>query len=70
MLKLSDKWIPVLTSQPETGMGYQIASVILRDGRKYHRVMIVGGYITRVVDSDDIPFRDEEIQEIIVTHER
>jgi hypothetical protein len=27
MIPLSDQWVPVLLSQPETGMGYQIASV-------------------------------------------
>ena len=32
MLKLSDKWGPRLRSQPETGMGYQVCIVTLKDG--------------------------------------
>lgn len=45
MLALTDKWAPILTSQPETGMNYQIASVFLRDGRRFNDVTISGEYI-------------------------
>jgi hypothetical protein len=68
MLALSNKWAPILVSQPETGMNYQIASVFLNDGRRFDRVMIVGGYITKVGESTEIPFRDEEIAKIVVNH--
>ncbi|HVC55134.1 MAG TPA: hypothetical protein VND95_04220 [Stellaceae bacterium] len=67
MLVLSDKWAPVLVSQPETGMGYQLASVIL-DGRRYDSVTIVGGYITAVKGVAEIPFAEKEIREILVGH--
>jgi hypothetical protein len=66
MLALSNKWAPTLVSQPETGMGYQIASVFLTDGRRFERVVIVGGYITKIGDSADIPFKEEEIERIVV----
>jgi len=68
MLKLSDKWAPLLISQPETGMGYQITSVTLRDGRQFDDVVIVGGYVTRVGESTEVPFSDDEIEDIRVTH--
>jgi hypothetical protein len=68
MLSLSNKWAPVLVAQPETGMGYQITSVVLRDGRRFDRVMIVGGIITEIAGSKDIPFAEDEIVEIRVTH--
>jgi len=42
MLALDKKWAKVLISRPETGMGYQIVSVRLKDGRRFERVMIVG----------------------------
>jgi hypothetical protein len=70
MLALSKKWAPILTSQPETGMGYQVASVMLADGRRYNGVTIVGGYITSVKGSADIPFAENEIREILVNHEK
>jgi hypothetical protein len=67
LLALSNKWVPVLASQPETGMGYQIASVFLADGRRFECVTIVGGYITKIGDDSVIPFNEKEIVRITVT---
>jgi hypothetical protein len=69
MLALSNKWAPVLVSQPETGMSYQIASILLHDGRRFDGAVIVGGYITKVGESTDIPFKEEEIANIVVKHQ-
>lgn len=68
MLKLSDKWAPILVSQPETGMDYQIVTVILKDGRKFEQAVHTGGYLTKIRGYDSIPFKEEEIEDIIVTH--
>jgi hypothetical protein len=68
MLPLSNKWAPTLVSQPETGMGYQIASIFLQDGSRFDRVLIVGGYVTKVGESTDIPFDEGEIAKIVVNH--
>jgi hypothetical protein len=68
MLALSDKWAPILVSQPETGMNYQIASVFLQDGRRFDHVFITGGFITRIGESEDIPFFEAEIARIVVNH--
>ena len=70
MLQLSNKWGPVLVSQPETGMGYQIASITLHDGRCYNQAVIESGRITRIRNYDKIPFKEEDIAEIIVTHDK
>jgi hypothetical protein len=68
MSALSNKWAPILLSQPETGMGYQVASIFLMDGRRFDRVTIVGGYITKVGDSADVPFDEREIERVVVNH--
>jgi hypothetical protein len=68
MLRLSDKWAPILNAQPETGMSYQIASVSLKDGRQFNDVLIAGGIVTKVGDQTDVPFGDDDIQRIVVTH--
>jgi hypothetical protein len=68
MLRLSDKWAPILNAQPETGMGYQVASVSLKDGRQFNDVLIAGGIVNRVGDQTDVPFGDDDIQRIVVTH--
>jgi hypothetical protein len=70
MVQLSDKWAPILVSQPETGMGYQIASIVLRDGTRYNQVVIESGVITRIRHYGKIPFKEEDIADIIVTHDK
>lgn len=67
-LELSDKWAPVLIRQPETGMGYQVTTVILKDGQQFSKVTIAGGIITCVAGYNDIPFREDDIDDIVVTH--
>jgi len=70
MLQLSNKWGSSLVSKPETGMGYQIASVILKSGVRYDQVVIESGFITRIRKYKTIPFKEEDIAEIIVTHDK
>ena len=68
MLRLSERWAPILNAQPETGMSYQIASVSLKDGRQFNDVLIAGGIVTKVGDQTDVPFGDDDIQRIVITH--
>ena len=51
-------------------MGYSYVSVLLRDGRRFDRVCIVGGTISSIDGSAGVPFSEAEITEIRVTHER
>lgn len=69
MLRLSDKWATVLASQRETGMGYQVVTVRLKDGRQFAGVTVVGGIISRVAGAESVPFAEEEIGGIEVTHQ-
>ena len=69
-IRLSAYWTKQLVAQPETGMGYQIVTVKLRDGRKYKQTIVDSGYITRVRGIDHIPFTEDDIAEIIVTHDK
>jgi hypothetical protein len=66
MLELSEKWGPRLTSQPESGMGYWIVTVKLKDGREFRHATIVGGVITRIRDQEGIPFTEGEISDLVV----
>lgn len=66
LFKLSNKWAPVLLSQPESGMGYQIVSVFLRDGRRIDNVAIVGGIVAGVGGKKEIAFTEDEIIDIKV----
>jgi hypothetical protein len=70
MIKLSAKWAKELVSKPETGMGYQVVSIVLKDGKKYDQVVIVEGQITKIRGLKDIPFNEDEISKIIITHDK
>jgi hypothetical protein len=70
MIQLSEKWAPQLLSEPETGMGYQIVSIVLKSGKTIEQAMVVGGQITKVRGFDEIPFAEDDIREIIVTHDK
>jgi len=51
-------------------MGYQVVTVRTKDGRNFTRVVIVGGVVSSVQGSHDIPFFEEDINEIVVTHDK
>jgi hypothetical protein len=70
MIELSPKWLDFLMHSPETGMGYQIVSVVLKDGTQLDRVVVIDGKIASIKGRDDIPFISDDIQEIIVTHDK
>jgi hypothetical protein len=44
-------------------MGYTIVSVILKNGRRFDRVCVVVGTITKVGESSSIPFVESDIAE-------
>ena len=70
-LKLNQKWSDYLYHKPETGMGYQIATVMLKDGRRFERVVVDGNVeISEIFGHTNIPFTDEDIADIIVTHDK
>jgi hypothetical protein len=70
MITLSKKWATELASKPETGMGYQVVSIVLKDGRKFDQVAVVEGRITEMRGRKDIPFTEEQIAQMILTHDK
>ena len=67
-LRLGDRWGPRLATEPETGMGYQIVSILLQDGRRYDNVTVAGGVIVNIGDGHPSPFAEDDIVQIVVTH--
>ena len=70
MISLSEKWASELAGKPETGMGYQVVSVILQDGRRFDQAAVVEGVLAEIRGLQRIPFTEDQIAEIIVTHEK
>jgi hypothetical protein len=70
MITLSQKWLKELASKPETGMGYQVVSIVLKDGKRFDQVAVVEGRITEIRGRKDVPFAEDDISEIILTHDK
>ena len=54
----------------ETGIGYQVISVELKNGRYFDQVVASEGCIIEVRGYEEIPFAPEEIGSVIVNHKR
>jgi hypothetical protein len=54
----------------ETGIGYQVVSVQLRDGRTFDQVVTSEGYIIEVRGHKEIPFAPEDVTSVNVNHKR
>ena len=71
MIKLSQKFIDALVQEPETGMGYQVADITLKNGRVYKDAIILNSeFISSVRGHDPIPFLTTDIKNIDITHNR
>ncbi len=70
MIRLADKWLKELAAEPETGMGYQVVSVVLADGRRFNQAVVVEGRITEIRGLAGIPFEESQIENVVVTHDK
>jgi len=70
MITLPTKWATELASKSETGMGYQVVSVTLKDGKRFDQVVVVEGRVTEIRGRKDIPFTADEIAQVILTHDK
>lgn len=52
-------------------MGYTVVRIRLEDGRIFDQVLISNeGFLSRIRGVADIPFEENDISEIVPTHER
>jgi hypothetical protein len=71
MKALPEQWSKFLLTQPETGMGYHIAAITLRDGQVIDDVAIVDHCVVAEVRGDpDISFDPADIEHIEITHRK
>jgi hypothetical protein len=55
---------------PETGIGYQVVSVELKDGRCFDQVVVSECCIIEVRGYAEIPFTPEEVATVSINHKR
>lgn len=59
-----------LKREKETGPGYQIVSVVLKDGTRFEQVVASEGCIIAVRGFAEIPFEFNEVVTVEVNHKR
>lgn len=64
------KWQQKVRALPETGMGYTVVSLALRDGRRFDQAIIDSGWLSRIRGLPDIPFTEDDITDIQASHEK
>jgi hypothetical protein len=51
-------------------MGYQVVTIKTKDGKIFPQAVVDSGHVTRIRRFSEIPFTQEEIAEITVTHDK
>ncbi|HXY23613.1 MAG TPA: hypothetical protein VEI73_03130 [Candidatus Acidoferrum sp.] len=57
-----------LKQNKETGFGYQVVSVQLKDGRYFDQAVASEGCIIAVRGCKDVPFAPDEVERVTVNH--
>jgi hypothetical protein len=71
MFKLTEQhFVDDFKGQPETGMGYWIATAHLRDGRVLKQVLVESGYVTMVHGHAGVPFDEADVDRFVVSHDK
>ena len=69
-MKLGERWLQSLRAMPETGMGYHVVDIELKDGREFKQAVIDSGHLTRIRGLKQVPFSETDIADIRVTHDK
>jgi hypothetical protein len=64
----SGRWADTVRHLGETGLGYTVVSITLKDGRKFNQALIDTGHLCRIRGLFDVPFAEEDIVEIKQTN--
>jgi hypothetical protein len=59
-----------LKRDEETGFGYQVVSVTLKNGRHFEQAVASEGCIIKVRGYEDVPFSSDEVEAVTVNHRR
>ena len=68
--EFAGKWKEQVRHLPETGMGYTVIRVVLRDGRVFEQAIVDSGVLSRVRGLSDIPFTEGDIVELTANHRK
>ena len=57
-----------LKNEKQTGPGYQVVAVYLKDGRRFDQVVASEGCIIAVRGHSELPFQTDEVSSVMVNH--
>jgi hypothetical protein len=70
LVQIPSRFVDHLKQNDETGIGYQVVSVELKDGRSFDQVATSEGCIIEVRGYNEIPFAAEDVASVSVNHNR
>lgn len=70
LVTIPNEWADSLRRQEETGLGYHVVSVSLRDGRRFDQVVASEGGVIQVRGYSEVPFQQDEVASVHVNHRR
>jgi hypothetical protein len=70
LVQIPTRFVDHLNQNNETGIGYQVVSVALKDGRSFDQVATSEGCVIEVRGYKEIPFAAEDIASVSVNHKR
>lgn len=68
VVSIPSRFVGQLKNEKETGIGYQVVAVELKDGRSFDQVLASEGCIVEVRGFKRIPFSADEIAAVHVNH--
>lgn len=70
LVPIPSRFVDLLKQAKETGIGYQVVSVELKDGRSFDQVATSEGCIIEVRGHKEIPFASDDVASVSVNHKR
>lgn len=70
LVPIPGPFVDHLKRATETGIGYQVVSVELKDGRSFDQVVTSEGCIIEVRGYEEIPFAPDDVISVSVNHKR
>ncbi len=58
VLNLTEKWVAVLLSLPEKGMGYHLVKIILKNGKTLHKHKVLNSSVLLLEENENIALDD------------
>ncbi len=70
LVPVPNGFVAHLKGAKETGIGYQVVSVELKDGRSFDQVVTSEGCIIEVRGYKEIPFASDDVASVSINHKR